>query len=363
MFEVSELFDCIHVLVQVFLNPIAHSARSIVVKTRIRNVILLIWTIVSMTAFSAAYAKDDLPFIEKGILYHSAVDLENPEPVLNGVIRILDYQPGAKKILCMTRSQETRSDAVTGGDLVIVDTTNWSQSKVATDNIVGGRLSTDGLSAVVWNDQHEIIYVRNSGKSLQKIGVHGAAPMFSHDGSLISYQKLADETISGDRQDFFEHAYGIAVYDLKTGKEKMVTGGGVHDFAPVGFSNDLSKLYFNSTRPYDNSPQNHVASIWVVDLVLNRTERLTNSDEAAALNGLTTPIIGDDAIWSSDRSIVISSDGKNGVWIFTLSFDGKYLTASRVAEGDSPRWTIPDQVIAIRANVAGKNHWKSVTIR
>ncbi|MHB0865753.1 MAG: TolB family protein [Minisyncoccota bacterium] len=310
-----------------------------------------------------ASASEDLPFVENGVLYHSFVGLPEKEVVAEKVHRVLDYLPTERKLLYVTRPQTSGTDAAMGGDLVLTDTTSWIGQKIA-ENVISGRLSPDGTNIVVWDNRDEIFLTRHDGKFLRRIGIHGAAPVFSQDGTFVAYQKLANDSTNGNRQSLFENAYGIAVYDVRSGVERVVTNGGVDDFAPIGFSEDMSKLYFNSTRPYGKSSQNHVAAVWVVDLAHGNTKRLTNVDERAVMNGSIIPVISDDAIWSSNRMTAISSTGKNqGVWSFVFSPDGEHLSALYVSDGESPLWIIPGEEVAVRTVIDGKKVWRTVNIR
>lgn len=208
--------------------------------------------------------------------------------------------------------------------------------------------SSDGQTSAIWTRGHEILLVDPSGSAVQKIGVHGAAPLFSQDGRYVAYEKLADVSADGDPQGLFEFAKGIAVYDLATDEEFLVTDGGSDDYAPIGFSDDFGVLYFNSTRPYEDHPGVHVASIWMVELATGETTRLTNLDAEKVRRGRMTPTINpSSALWSTDRTVVISSYGsEKGVWRFTIS--GEHVTADRIGDGDDPQWVAPDKTISVR---------------
>ncbi|WKZ29372.1 MAG: hypothetical protein QY323_01420 [Patescibacteria group bacterium] len=231
------------------------------------------------------------------------------------------------------------------------------------DDVITASQSPDGALEAVWTKNHEVLLVDPNGSVLQKIGVHGAAPIFSHDGRFVAYEKLADGSADGAEQSLFEFALGIAVHDLQTGREYLVTNGGSDDFAPVGFSRDLSMLYFNSTRPYDDSSGNRVASLWVVNLKTGETKRLTNVDEEAVRNGRMIPTISPTtALWSSDRVTVFTSYGhETGVWKFALTDSS--ASATRIAEGDAPQWVVPDKSISVRTLVDGKDVRHTINVR
>lgn len=229
-------------------------------------------------------------------------------------------------------------------------------------DMVSSSLSPDGMMSAVWTKNHEIVVIDSGGSVLHKIGIRGAAPMFSHDGNLVAYEKLADSSQDDSEQSLFEFAQGIAVYDLRTGKERLVTDGGGDDFAPVGFSKDMSLLYFNSTRPYEGSSGNHVASLWVVELKSGKAERLTNTSEKQVQNGVVVPIVGENPLWSSDRTMIISSIGsESGVWKFALTSRG--VSAVRIADGDSPKWVVSDESFVVRTISDGKTVWRTLRVR
>lgn len=312
---------------------------------------------------TGAFAQDH-SFVENGILYRSSsAKAVSQVAVFRDVGRIIDQKPAAQKLLYLAASRTPNNDAVSGSNLMLVDTKTWSNRLVAT-SVITANLSPDGTMAVLWRSGHKVTLVRSDGSLLQQIGTHGAAPVFSHDGNFIAYQKLADSSSDGSLQGLFEEAQGISVYDVRTGRENLVTSSGTDDFAPVGFSLDLNKLYFNSTRPYERSSHNHVASLWVVDLKNGEKQRLTNLDEAAVRRGAVTPIPNETALWSSDRTAIVFSNGREeGVWKFALSSDGRLSNATRIADGESPQWVIPDETIAIRTISNGKSAWRILSVR
>jgi len=213
--------------------------------------------------------------------------------------------------------------------------------------------SPDGRMYAVWTKGHEIHLTDPAGKVLRKVGGHGAEPIFSHDGRFVAYEKLSDSSPDGVEQTLFELAVGLAIFDIQNGKETIVTNGGVDDFAPIGFSKDFRFLYFNSTRPYAESPGNHVASVWAVNLMDGAETRMTNTSEMLVRQGITVPIVSSKAIWSSDRSTAFSSHGsETGIWKFSFHEDSVW--ASRVADGSNPVWAEQDKSIDVTSILDGK---------
>lgn len=303
-----------------------------------------------------------LSFVENGVLYYSTTTSEpTPQRAALDIWRILDNKPEKNSLLYLTIPEANATDAVNGSALMLLNTANHAIQPVAR-NVITAVLSPDATKIVLWNKNQEIQVVAPNGAVLQEIGTHGAAPIFSHDGNLVAYEKLADHTLDSDPQSLFELAQGIAIHDLRTGEERLVTHGGIDDFAPVGFSRDMRKLYFNSTRPFEDSPQKHIASLWVVDLTTGKTERLTNTNEEMVNARLLMPVISQNALWTSDRTTIISSNNaKEGVWMFTLSRDGA-IAAIRAGDGDFPQWSVPDKSIVFRTITNGNKAWQQFDI-
>ncbi|MEX0931131.1 MAG: hypothetical protein WDZ88_00090 [Candidatus Paceibacterota bacterium] len=301
-------------------------------------------------------------FIEGGKAYLSS-DL-SASKIADNVEGMLAYNPTLEKYLYRIAQNGGDGHNHDSGSLVLADS-NTGKTHVITTDVMTAALSPDGTQIAVWNGDNEIYLMTADGNEIARIGVHGALPVFSHDGTYVAYNKLAEE---GDR--FFdlseESPYGIAIYNLKTGEEEIITEN-VHDFQPLGFSADMSKLYFNSGRAYETTPEgfsNHVASLWVVDLKTKEVARLTNTDEEAVRRGDKAPIIHATALWSSDRKTVISSlEAESGVWQFSFSDDGKLVDAKQITDGTSPRWVVPGESIAVRTKVGNRNEWKTINIK
>jgi Tol biopolymer transport system component len=276
---------------------------------------------------------------------------------------ILDYNKMLGKTLYLAASEKGKIfEHLYGSNIVLADS-HTGEMRIIAEKSVSAKLSPDGTLVVVRNDKDEIHLLTVEGKEITRVGVHGGSPIFSHDGKYVAYHKLADE---GD-DSFSRHEaspYGIALYSLATGEEKLITSN-KNDYRPVGFSADMSKLYFNSTREYPARPYgiaNHVASLWVVDLNTRETTRLTNVDEEVVRQGTLVPVIDKLALWSSDRKTVISSaDAESGVWKFIFNEQGRLASAEHIADGTSPRWQVPDKSIIIRSQV-NKGVWKIIDI-
>jgi len=266
----------------------------------------------------------------------------------------LDHNEALGKTL-MIHQTETDDEHFHGGKLVIKSDSEDTRTLIETD-ILSADLSDDGLLIAAWNSDNQIKLFDSIGTEMKRIGVHGASPIISQNKNYIAYNKLANT--GADLQELSETSpYGIAVYNLVTNKEDIVTTSS-EDFQPIAFSKDMTKLYFNSTRPYASTKKgysNHVASIWVVDLTSKKVTRLTNTDEKLVMKGTMVPTIDVRALWSSDKKTAISStDNESGVWQFSFNDNGMLVNAKKIAVGTSPRWSEIDNKINITTKFDGQ---------
>ncbi|MBI5913705.1 hypothetical protein HY839_04705 [Candidatus Azambacteria bacterium] len=288
----------------------------------------------------------------------------DPVKVADNVQRILDSSNGSSRILYLSSVAEKNiGGQVHGSKLIVMDPATGNERVIA-ENIVEAKFSPDGTRIVAQSGDYKIRLFTAIGKEITRIGMHGSAPLFSHDGAYIAYHKLADE---GEGFRLFEFSpYGIVLYNLATGEEELITDN-KDDFQPVGFSLDMSRLYFNSGRKYGTSPEgfeNHVASLWMVDLTTKEIKRLTNMSEEVVRQGIMVPTVDGAALWSSDRKMVISSvDPESGTWQFVFNQEGELARAERITDGTSPHWLVPDKNIVVRTKVDGKGEWKTVNIK
>lgn len=333
--------------------------------TRVLIAVCAVFLLLGTGFTSQAIATKDVVYVQEGILYHAPKEkTDEKKAVVSGVERIVDHKETLNKLLYITPLGDPDSDTVKGGNLILLDTDTWVSQRVSS-NTVNGNLSPDGKVVAAWNNKHEVHLLQSDGKPIKKVGKHGAVPLFSHNGRLLAYEKLADESFDDSLQSLFEDAEGIAIYDMVTDQETLITNGGADDFAPIGFSLDMTKLFFNSARPYrDDFPQNHVASLWVVDITNGSVKRLTNDDEQEVQKGKLVPVVHQNALWTSDRTIVISSNGAyEGIWIFRLMAGGDLLRAQKVADGDMPQWYVPNESILYRVIKSNKTEWKSLKVK
>ena len=249
---------------------------------------------------------------------------------------------------------------VAGHDLVVKDAIS-NEKKVIAKDVLEASFSNKGDFVVLSDSEYEIRIINLKGEVIDKIGKHGVNPVFSSDDSTVVYHRLANE---GQGQDLFEKSpYGLVQYDIKEKNEKNLTDS-KDDYEPLAFSTDMSKLYFNSGRAYDSKIEgyeNHVVSLWVLDLKTNKVTRLTNLDEEKELANGGDPRVSGSALWSTDKKTIISEDDGE-IWKFTLSDDGTLLDVSKMLDGTNVSWAIADKSINVLLADKQQPMWKVVSI-
>lgn len=275
----------------------------------------------------------------------------------------LDHKEKLGKTLYI-QQLDSQDEHFHGGELILESDLENTQISIAQD-VLSADLSEDGLLVAAWNTDNQILLFTSEGKEIKRVGLHGASPIISQDKKYIAYNKLSNE--GSDLQELSEKSpYGIAIYDLVTNKEDVITNSS-DDFQPVGFSKDMTKLYFNSTRAYANAKKsysNHVASLWMVELATKKVTRLTNTNEELVMKGVMVPIIDVRALWSSDgRTVISSTDMDSGVWQYKFNDDGTLLSAKKIGSGTSPKWSEMDKKINISSKVNGQITSQELSIK
>lgn len=320
-------------------------------------------TVLVLVGVFSQVQSEKFVYLDGDKVYVSSIS-SDPVKIADNVQRIFDNSTGSSNVLYLSSVAEKNiGGQVHGSKLVVMDLATGNERVIA-ENVIEAKFSPDGTQIVVQNEDYEMWLFTATGKEVTRIGIHGSAPLFSHDGTYIAYHKLADE---GEGFRLFEFSpYGIARYNLATGEEEFITDN-KDDFQPAGFSADMSWLYFNSGRKYETSPggfENHVASLWMVDLNTKEVKRLTNVSEEVVRQGIMVPTVDGAALWSSDRKTVISSvDAESGVWQFVFNQEGGLVRSERIADGTSPRWLVSDKSIVVRTKVDGKGEWRTVNIK
>jgi WD40 repeat protein len=252
---------------------------------------------------------------------------------------------------------------IDGSDLVVLDT-QTGESRVIAKDMWTAQFSPDGQEIVAADSDNKVRLYSIDGTEKAQIGNNGSNPIFTHDGKYVAYHKLADE--GEDFHRLFENAKGIALYDITSGKERMLTDHS-GDYRPIGFSADLKYFYFNAGRPYESSVLgiiNIESGLYSLNMDTGIVTRLTNVDERKALDdGQTMSFIAHDALWTSDRLTAISGIGHHGTYEFVFDGMGGLKSVERVSDGDAPRWVKQDKSFAVRTVADGKESWNVIDIK
>jgi WD40 repeat protein len=288
--------------------------------------------------FTMASPITELPYLDGNHLTLYRLGANKTERLSIPASRILDHSTHHGALLAFERTTNL------GGTLTAVNTKTW-ESRIIAHDVIRAKLAPTTNAIVAWFKGNTIELLDTDGEFLLNIADNATAPIFSHDGRLLAYQKLA-VAYTDDEQDSFEYAQGLAIYDLKRNTEVLVTDH-PEDFAPIGFSPDMRVLFFNSTRAYEDDPVSHVASVWAVSIASGAITRLTNRSSVDARRGIHVPIVDENAIWTSDRRTAISAtDSESGVWRHTFNIRGDAVMSERLADGNSPIWVERDHKFA-----------------
>ncbi len=250
-----------------------------------------------------------------------------------------------------------------GTDLTVLDP-KTGQSRIIAKNIWVAHVSPDGTYIVAADSDNKVHLFDMNGKEEARIGNNGSNPIFSTDGKYVIYQKLADTG-----RDFFDlssNAKGLALYDISTGKERMLTDQSGDD-SPIGFSADGGYFYFTAGRPYDHSIfriTNIVYSLYSLDMNTGEVRRLTNVDERqATVGGPMMSFISQDALWTADRLKAIADEGHGNVQEFIFDGKGGLVSVEHIADGDSLHWVEQDKTFAVRVSTNGAEHWQVMNVK
>lgn len=281
-------------------------------------------------------------YVEDGVLYRTklkdGVAVERGQKVGEGV-DLLMTQNG--KLALFTHTTMSYGEGPVKNDLWSIDKETGVARKIYQD-VMYAPISPKGNMIAVSTQDARVHLIDENGNLLNKVGVYSTSAVFSPDGEKIVYRKLPDNPPeSFTLGDLVTHAQGLAVYDINTGKETLVTHG-VDDAWPVGFAHDGKNLYFVKD----------CCSLWSADL--------KNGGEPVSMLDPKTPVyVNDyDAIWSSDgRSVISKTDGE--VSLLHISPSQQSASVTMLGKGGSPRWKVQDKLIEFKGE---DGTWKTVDV-
>lgn len=303
----------------------------------------------------------EVPFVEDGVLKKSRIDNSGAETVIvTGVNRILAETVDGNGVLYAAKNAATQpASEMVSEDIWFVDLSTGEKTMIA-DRTITASMSSDGIVFAITRDDDTVVYRSGKTGDWRQIGVHGGNAIIVGNGRYVAFIKLADIAADNDRQSLLENAKGIALYDIKTGEERLLTHTEHgEDFGPLALSADGKMLYFNSGRASDEGfPAIHNVGLWAVDIDGKNLRQLTN--KSTYFSGTTVPIIDRAALWTSDRTMAISA-GSGEIWQYTFRNDGN-VDAKKIGDGDQPHWSVRDRQIIVRAKDGGKTKWNKIDI-
>jgi len=250
-----------------------------------------------------------------------------------------------------------------GSDLTVLDP-QTGKTRVIAENVWAAHVSPNGKEIVAAGSQNKVRLYSVDGAQKAQIGNNGSNPIFTHDGKYVAYQKLADE--GKEYLELVKNAKGLALYDVATGKERMLTKHSGDDW-PIGFSADMKYFYFNASRPYSPSVLGIVnieSGLYSLNMDTGTVTRLTNTDEQKALdNGPTMSFIGHDSLWTSDRLKAVSGIGKHGTYEYIFDGNGGVKSIERIGDGGSPRWVVQDKSVEVSTGDGNKQSRTLINIK
>ena len=246
-------------------------------------------------------------------------------------------------------------DGETGGyPLWVTDTKSGVLLNLDVGVVNSATISPSGKTiAVSFLNSFKISLFSKDGVFLKQIAEHGINPVFSQDGKLLAYAKLANDDLGS--------GLGIAIYNLERGNETLVTND-KEDWEPLVFSEDGRKFYFNSGRgqgriedQYKGAP--FQTPLWTVDLVSGKVKQLNNRGVDGAII-----FVPQGAFVSSDGSTMIADSG-SGISILAFDNKGDVSSVKILANGTKPKWLKQDEIIAYRAQGFKGKYWEFVSVK
>lgn len=303
----------------------------------------------------------ELTYLENGTLYRSKPNDPNERATRRKIVESIDRifsEKGPQILFGKYNENSIEGTEATNMDLFILDTKTGVSRLIYRDIMLASLSPKGDLIAVATNEPtFELHLIDREGRLLKKIGTHGSSPVFSPDGRYLVYNKLADNSRGGETlnwNDLLMYAHGLALYDLVTGDERMLTHR-AGDFGPATFSLDMKRLYFNADDdPFEMKGEN---GIWMVGIDGAGRKQLTNTPTTPSLPYLNR---GENSqvLWYRNGLTLISEfDGV--IWQYHLNSLGEITGGNPITEdAKSARWVVQDRILAAR----GSSGWKLLNV-
>jgi len=232
-----------------------------------------------------------------------------------------------------TSTQPAESEAISGTELWYMDTETGKNELVAKD--VSMSLLGDGGFAF-FTDMNQTLFKQKLGeKKAEKIKEKVHTPKISKDNSKIVYQKLPTTWTTSP---YFDDAIGLAILDLKNGKETQITKS-ANDWGAI-FTPDSSHVIFSSSNEWG------IQSLFSIKIDGSDKTELTNV-KSKTIDTSFVPTFSEAPIFSSDGKYMVYESDRE-IWMIKFSTDySSILEAKKLAYGINPEWNELFQTVDI----------------
>lgn len=258
-------------------------------------------------------------YAENGSLYKEEINADGvlattTKNVATGSIRLVDQSDDA---VLFIKDISVPQEGLSGykNELWLLDKRVGTIKKLLDNVTQDGSISSVAQLIVVRNTGNQLIVLTYDGISTTSTNVYGASPVFSPTGDKIAYIKLKDGHIEMGTPDMLQ---GIAVYDLVAGKDTLILSSapGENEWMIAGWSADGKRIYFPSAD-----------STWSVGI--DGTEKRQETNKIAGVSRV--PAYLSHLLFTSDGALAFGE--AEGLWAFSLSNTGEFLSAKKVVEG------------------------------
>lgn len=231
---------------------------------------------------------------------------------------------------------------VTGGtELWLRKLGSKQDRKIAEERVTYAFFDPEATKIYYTTENWDLFVVNIDGSNKTKVAEKALFPDLSRDGQYLVYQKLNADWQPGDYSD---QALGLAVLDLKTKEEKLVTKT-FEDFSPIWSPNGEKIAFFS------RSPEG-LASLFMVNADGSNRVQLTNIGQTV-FSDKTVPSLSERPIWSKDgKHFIYESDRV----IWHLEFNeaqSQVVKAEKVAYGIDPEWKEDGKSITVVTSPIG----------
>lgn len=255
------------------------------------------------------------------------------------------FDQSDSKVLFAKKVKEAGEQNGWSTDLWVSNTLSGLEIKVS-DFVSLAVISPSGKFIATENPATGGIELFNGdGVFLKKIGTFGVFPLFSPDSKKVAYYKFASASFTNG---LLNDPLGIVIHDIQTGEEVLVTNSN-EGGKPIAFSDDGTKVYFNSIRTSGNS-------LGVVSVLSHEVRQLPGNYDWRYFS------VKKGVFVSSDDSAMVTSS-ESGIGVIMFNGSGEVSSVKVLAGGASPRWFKKDEIVAYRTQGNKGKYWEFISIK